>query len=487
MFSLSKLKEAEANSRQKKKIEFELPFFMTFVTLLATSGFGPYTIFQKMREVSLLPTSKKESEKILKRIDLLGMDPLTAITKVKEKSPSKEFGEFLAGYVSAIEGGGDVVSYLKSKMSSIFDRYAELEKQSVEKVKSVVEAYMTLQIVFLAAYIIISSTGNTGSQSMVESESDSSSLFVIFPPLVSIMFLVLANSMYKSKLKELDIKKVLVFGMPAIAVSLVLIFLDFLPEYDVFIFAAALIVASIWPMINFKKKYSLAIDAESASSSILRDIAETRKAGIGPEKCVIKACKRKDYGAFNSIANSISSRLEWGSSLNDIYDSLKNEIESFQVLISFKILFEIISSGGGNVHTLESLAGTAEKILNIEKEKRDLLKPYVMIGFILIGLTSFVTLMVIDSLSSISIQTEIDEQKIKQINEKRDNDFRIFSFSVIIQAWLAGLFLGKITTGSYSGGFQISAILVIIAVIGIIAIQAQLFDVGGLVGSADLI
>ena len=63
MFSLSKLKEAEANSRQKKKIEFELPFFMTFVTLLATSGFGPYTIFQKMREVSLLPTSKKESEK----------------------------------------------------------------------------------------------------------------------------------------------------------------------------------------------------------------------------------------------------------------------------------------------------------------------------------------------------------------------------------------------------------------------------------------
>ena len=309
MFSLSKLKEAEANSRQKKKIEFELPFFMTFVTLLATSGFGPYTIFQKMREVSLLPTSKNESEKILKRIDLLGMDPLTAIMKVKEKSPSKEFGEFLSGYVSAIEGGGDVVNYLKSKMSSIFDRYAELEKQSVEKVKSVVEAYMTLQIVFLAAYIIISSTGNTASQSMVESESDFGSLFVIVPPLVSVMFLILANSMYKSKLKELDIKKVLVFGMPAIAVSLVLIFLDFTPEYIVFIFAAALIVASIWPIINFKKKYSLVIDAESASSSILRDIAETRKAGSGPEKCVIKACKRKDYGAFNSIENSISSEI----------------------------------------------------------------------------------------------------------------------------------------------------------------------------------
>ncbi len=486
MFSLSKLKDAEANSRQKKKIDFELPYFMTFVTLLASSGFGPYTIFQKMREISLLPSSKNESEKILKRIDLLGMDPLTAITKVKEKSPSKEFGEFLSGYVSSIEGGGDVVSYLKSKMNSIFDRYAELEKQSGEKVKAAIEAYMTLQIVFLAAYIILASTGSTASESVVQDELDIASIFFIFPPIVSILFIVLANSMHKSKLKELDIKKILVFGMPGIGVSLVLIFLDFIPEYDVFILAAALVVASIWPMIYFKKRYSLAIDGESASSSILRDIAETRKAGLGPEKCVIKACKRKDFGAFNSLANSISSRLEWGSSLKDIHDSLKNEIESFQVLISFKILFEIISAGGGNIHTLESLAGTTEKIINIEKEKRELLKPYVMIGFLLLGLTGFITLMVIDSLSSINLEAEMDEQKMKMIDEKRDADFRAFSFSVILQAWLAGLFLGKITTGSYSGGFQISAILVIIAVMGIIAIQAQLFDVGGLVGSADL-
>ena len=487
MFSISKLKEAEANSRQKKKIDFELPYFMTFVTLLASSGFGPYTIFQKMREISLLPTSKNESEKILKRIDLLGMDPLTAIRKVKEKSPSKEFAEFLGGYISSIEGGGDVVSYLKSKMNSIFDRYAELEKQSGEKVKAAIEAYMTLQIVFLAAYIILASTGSTASESVVQNELDVASIFFIFPPIVSILFIVLANSMHKSKLKELDIKKILVFGIPGIGVSLVLIFLDFIPEYDVFILAAALIVASIWPMINFKKRYSLAIDGESASSSILRDIAETRKAGIGPEKCVIKACKRKDFGAFNSLANSISSRLEWGSSLNDIYNSLKNEIESFQVLISFKILFEIISSGGGNVQTLESLAGTTERILNIEKEKRDLLKPYVMIGFLLLGLTGFITLMVIDSLSSINLEAEVDEQKMKMIDEKRDADFRAFSFSVILQAWLAGLFLGKITTGSYSGGFQISAILVIIAVMGIIAIQAQLFDVGKIIGSAGLI
>ncbi|MCH7941357.1 MAG: secretion system protein, partial [Thaumarchaeota archaeon] len=175
-----------------------------------------------------------------------------------------------------------------------------------------------------------------------------------------------------------------------------------------------------------------------------------------------------------------------GSSLADIYDSLKNKIENFQVLICFKILFEIISSGGGNVDTIESLAVTAEKIHNVEKEKRSILQPYVMIGFLLIGLTSFTTLMVIDSLSSINIQSETDEKRMQDIMEKRDKDVRTFSLSVLIQAWLAGIFLGKITTGSYSGGFQYAAILSIIAMVGIIIIQAQLFDVSNLFSSIDL-
>ena len=187
MLSISKLKEQ--NKGNKKRLEFELPYFMTFITLLAASGFGPYTIFQKLREISLLPASKNESEKILKRIDLLGLDPLTAMTKVKEKSPSKEFAEFLSGYVSSIQGGGDVVSYLKSKMYSTFERYAEIEKQSVEKVKSVIEAYMTLQVVVLAGYIIINAVENPASGDLVQSKISMGTAFVIVPPLICLFFL----------------------------------------------------------------------------------------------------------------------------------------------------------------------------------------------------------------------------------------------------------------------------------------------------------
>ena len=86
------------------------------------------------------------------------------------------------------------------------------------------------------------------------------------------------------------------------------------------------------------------LDAESATSIILRDVAESRKAGLGPEKCVIQATKRKDYGLFNKVANGISNKLEWGMTLEDIFQFIKKETMDFQILINFRVLFEIISS-----------------------------------------------------------------------------------------------------------------------------------------------
>ena len=68
---MSFLKKHESEDKKKKlnkKIDAELPFFMTIVTLLATSGFGPYTIFQKMKEMKILPNVRIESIKIIKEL-----------------------------------------------------------------------------------------------------------------------------------------------------------------------------------------------------------------------------------------------------------------------------------------------------------------------------------------------------------------------------------------------------------------------------------
>ncbi|QLH10796.1 secretion system protein [Nitrosarchaeum sp. AC2] len=453
------------------------------VTLLSTSGFGPYSIFIKIKDMELLPHVRKEAMKILKKIDILGMDPLTVMAEVKDKGPSN-FGEFLSGYVSAIQSGGDVVNYLKTKMTSAFDLYENAQKGLVDQVKALVDTYLTMQIVILAVYIIVTATttgGITGAPPL-ETDIDPIYFVILMPPIISGLFLFLAKSINKSKIDEIDLKKIIMFGIPGIIAATAIIFLKIIPDYNLYILGGALIVSAVWPAIKFQSRYQFSLDAESAAAIILRDVAEARKAGLGPEKCVIRATKRKDYGLFNKVANGISNKLEWGMTLENIFQFIKKETTDFQILINFRVLFEIISSGGGNVNTLDTLASISEKIRNIEKSKRDMLKPYVLVGFMLVGITSFTTLLVIDSLTGIGTGLEADEVKKNTLQMESNARFELLGIAILVQAWLSGLFLGKITTGSYSAGFRHSIILIIISMISIAVIQSKIFSVGTIFG-----
>jgi flagellar protein FlaJ len=338
-----------------------------------------------------------------------------------------------------------------------------------------------MQIVVLAIYIIITATSTDGvGTTPSPDDSDPLLMVIIMPPVVTILFLLIAFKITAPKIRELDWKKILMFGMPGILGAVAIIILDVLPDYNLYILAGGLIASAMWPAINFKKKYRFALDAESATAMIMRDVAEARKAGLGPEKCVVLTTKRKDYGLFNSVANGIANKLQWGMSLDDIFEFIKREVTNFQILINFKVLFEIISAGGGNVKTLQSLSHVAEKMQTIEKTKREMLQPYVMVGFILIGITGFTTLLVIESLTSLGAQLETDETKSAALALIAESRFELLGIAILVQSWIAGLFLGKLTTGSVSGGFMYSIFLVVVAIIAIALIQSKLFNVASI-------
>src|SRR5579875_315217 len=478
---LSLESKSEKEKKQSQKIERELPFFITIVSLLAASGFGPYTIFQKLKEVTLLPTIRAESIKILKRIDMLGIDPLTALYDAKDKPSSRGLGEFLSGYVSAIQSGGNVLNYLKSKMESAYERYENVEKQSVEKVNGIVHAWLTMQIVILSVFILIAAIGSNPLSGNADGGSQPPYMLLIFAPIMSVVFMKLVQNMTDSNIRELPIKMILRVMVPPVIVALVLILTGVLSAIglNAYVLGGALIAGSILPALKFKKIYKLNMDAEGATPQILRDITEARKAGMGPEKCIIHACKRKDFKSFNSVANSVASKLEWGVPLSNMFAALQSEIKNFQVLISFRILFEIISSGGGTINTLDSLADTSEKIYNIQKNKRESLKPYVTVGFMLIVITGFTTLLTIDSF--VSINQEKNLGKSTSNNVDFESLMQFVSLAVIAQAWLAGLFLGKVTQGAYSGGFMYSMMMTAATLVAISMIQTHIINLNALV------
>ena len=488
MLSLKNLEQGEYAKKQGKKIEKELPYFITIVGLLAASGLGPYLILKKIREIELLPIIRTECIKILKKIDMLGADPLIALNQAKDKPSSKALGEFLGGYVSAIQSGGNVVNYLKSKMESSFAKFENQEIQSVEKVSAIVHAWLSGQIVVLAVFIMMSAMGSNQimGSSAATSDSGSSYYMLLIAPIMSGLFLYIVKNMIYSNIKELEFKKILKYLIPSVLIPTVLVLTNVFSSLGInpYIIAAGLMAGSIWPALKFKKIYALNLAAEAATPQILRDITEARKAGIGPEKCVIKACKRNDFGAFNAISESIATKLEWGIPLKNIFESVREEIKNFQVLISFRILFEIITAGGGNVNTLDSLAHTSEKIETVEAHKRDSLKAYVIVGFMIMAVTAFTTLLVISSFEHIEEQKKVGNANKVLVDVKKGSSLiEIVSISVILQSWLAGLFIGKVTNGAYSGGFLYSILLTIISLIAIAMIQFSIININSILPS----
>jgi flagellar protein FlaJ len=117
-----------ANSR-RKNIEVNLPFVLTHMGAIAESGVPPYMIFKLLADFEEYGEVSKEMKKLIKNIDTLGIDPLTAIKDLAERTPSKEFKQVLIGIVSATESGGDVKNYLKiSGEQALFNWRIKREK-----------------------------------------------------------------------------------------------------------------------------------------------------------------------------------------------------------------------------------------------------------------------------------------------------------------------------------------------------------------------
>lgn len=479
----------------------ELPFAFMLITLMASCGISPYESFKRLRRVDLLPFIKKEAEEIVRSVEVLNKDPLTAMLHRADQSKSVTYGDFLTGYVSTVKSGGSVTSYLKSKLRSIFDVRAVAAVRSIERLETLVESYMVMLLVLLCVYILVavmSSTtfnstlrmGNNGGQVMVYL------ILFVAMPMVSLVFMLIAQILRKGTLMNLKMIyfKALPFAVvggglfatlafvPEVLTALTSITLSLqttlnsvLPSLKIqslvsntvpFFVTMVLALISLVPTLSYKNVVGVNFKAEDAMPSFLRDVSETRKTGMSPEKSIVHSAGRKGYGSFSKILERIVNQIEWGVSLRKIYSDLQDWLKSWPVLTNFLILIETIEIGGGSPEALELLAGYSERIRDIEKNKREMLKPYVILPFIwtvLMALTFSFTFYVITQLP-----TAYPGGTGFPIMQ---GQMALFSSAIIFHSWVSGFFIGKITQGNFAAGFKYSLLLAVTAFVSLLLSQ----------------
>ena len=236
-----------------------------------------------------------------------------------------------------------------------------------------------------------------------------------------------------------------------------------------------LFITSMPPMIEYSRVARINVEAEESMPSFLRDVSENRKTGMSPEKSISQAATRRGYGSFSGILKRIVNQIEWGVSLRKIFSDLRGKLHSWPVLMDFLILIETIEVGGGPYEALDTLASYSEKIRDIEKNKREMLKPYIILPFIwtvLMALTFTFTFYVITHLPVMNMGGFLPSAIESQLTA--------FSCAIIFQSWLSGFFIGKVTQGIFAAGFKYSILLAITALISLLFSQSFIDLIMGL-------
>jgi flagellar protein FlaJ len=477
-------KIVKTTSEEKDEIESELPFVVMLFTLMATSGVSLYESWKRLRKATLLPRFQMEAEEVVRQVEVLGKDPLTVMYELAEKTGSRLYRDFLGGFISSIKSGGKVADYMQSKLRSIFELRSKAMTRSTEKIATLVEGYSVMLIVILCVYILYVLLSSTASLELLAGISIPSSpiiaYLVIFlvMPLISFIFMLVAHNIQKSTLLNLKpvYKKTMISLVAAIAIFAVFALVPSIGDLLglPLLLTVCLTIGVLPGAIQYYKITRIDYNAEKSLPSFLRDITESQKTGISPEKSIIHATKRRDYGRFSQFLDLIRSQIEWGVSLKDIFENFKQKIRSWPVLVNFMMLVETIEVGGGPARALDLLSEYSEKEFEIQDNKRALLRPYVILAFVwsvLIALTTTIVTM------TMYILTQLATPSLYQIMSAELSDqIGLFSLGIIFQCWISGFFIGKISEGNFAAGLKYAALLAITAYLSLVL--AQNFMVG---------
>jgi flagellar protein FlaJ len=488
---LFKAKEKKANSKKSKhkpdkrlaeKLDRELPYVITLITIMAASGVSPFGSFIKLARYKLLPFVMKEARHIVGQVHILGEDPLTAMEKRATIAGSKQYRDLLLGYVSTVRNGGDIASFLQSKMKSIFEFEVAVARQSVAKIGGLVDAYMIMQVIALSMYVVVVAI-SSGSQSSITGISASPVfsyliVFVMLPAISMAILYVLDKTVASSIIGSAGVlKRGLIFSFAALILFVALAGTGVMQQVidPIYGFPILLIAASAWPAYKSMQSEKNMKGMESELPSYLRDVAESRKAGLSPEKSIIYASERIRESTFSQVVKAFSNQLEWGVPLRKIYDNLAATVKSWSALIHFRILVEAIESGGGYTASLEILAQSSESYYNIEMEKKSMLKPYLFIAFMVTALTSFTTLMISETFVAVGEIGSTVPEGSAPVQSTTEGEVlsstQLFAIGIAAQSWMTGFLVGKISTGTFATGFRHAIYLLLISLIAMVVTQ----------------
>jgi len=193
-FFLMSWPASKAKSRAKK-IDLHLPYALNFISAMSSAGITPTEIFKSLSKQNIYDEIKEEALWIYRDVGLLGRDVISAMKANIKRTPSEKFKEFLQGAIITVQSGGVLKSYFMTKADQYMRENRVQQKQLIESLGIMAEAYVTAAVAGVLLILIILPL------LMIISHADPKQLAIIYVfsfivvPLIHVSFAAVLSSM----------------------------------------------------------------------------------------------------------------------------------------------------------------------------------------------------------------------------------------------------------------------------------------------------
>jgi flagellar protein FlaJ len=438
--------------------------------------------------MDLLPNMQNEVGRIDTIVMSTGVDPITAMEQAAKVINMKEYKELLLGYASTVRTGGDTLHYLFNQTDSMFTGLSTKIKSLGENMGMLMEAYTIIGILGVLGLFLIFVVGLAmPSMGMVLSADQFFLFSFVVLPMLSVLFVYLGDAMQISYPTS-NWKAYIVFAA-SLPIGILLgsqIVLPFFDEKFLFFPILQQLLLSLRDRIGMAEGTEVALGLAvtliaftlpaaiadiyivgregkifQGINQFLRDLVETRKSGLGPERC-IHALSNKDYGAFSKHLEAISMKLNWGYPLRRIYEEFRDKVQNWLALVNMYLLIDTIEVGGGTEESLEILAKFAESTKQLDDEKKAVLMPLTIVPYIGAALLTGTTVMFLQFFTGMG-GLGVSVAKVTL--------YKVLLTPLALHSWVLGLVTGKIVSGRVSSGFKHAIFLTLVSIGGIWAVS----------------
>lgn len=133
-------------STKKHNIETNMPFALNHMGAIASSGVPPFVIFKLMSNVPEYGEIMHECRRIVRNVDVFGMDLTSAVKNVADRTPSERFRQFLFGVVSTVETGGDIRKFLENSAKDALFEYRLIREKYLKTLETYADFYTAVLI-----------------------------------------------------------------------------------------------------------------------------------------------------------------------------------------------------------------------------------------------------------------------------------------------------------------------------------------------------